>query len=150
MGELETAALFEDPFVVAVPKGHRLASRRRIGVEDLEDEDVLLLDEEHCLRLQALAICERASACELGDFRASSLSTLIQMIAGGVGITLLPQMAVDVEVVPKRRMKLLPFSRTGPSRTIGLAWRASSMRKHEFFMLGETINLEWRKSARRG
>jgi len=139
LGDLETLALFEDPFVLAVPTDHRLARRKRVTEKDLEQEEVLLLDDGHCLREQAFSICDRAGACELGDFRASSLTTLVQMVSGGVGVTLLPRMSTRVEAGPERPLKLVPFGPKGPSRTIGLAWRASSIRKPEFRLLAEAI-----------
>jgi len=139
LGEVETLSLFVDPFVLAVPTGHRLESRKRVGEKDLFDEQVLLLDDGHCLRDQALPICDRAGACEFGDFRASSLTTLVQMVSGGVGVTLLPEMSLKVEAGRERRLKLIPFGAKKPSRTIGLAWRPSSVRKPEFHLLGQAI-----------
>ena len=139
LGDLETLALHRDPFVLAVPPGHRLAHRKRVSEKDLQSEEVLLLDDGHCLRDQALSLCNRAGASELGDFRASSLTTLVQMVAGGVGVTLLPEMSLRAEAGPERRLALVPFSRNGPVRTIGLAWRPSSTRKSEFRLLGEAI-----------
>ncbi|MCA9320629.1 MAG: hydrogen peroxide-inducible genes activator [Planctomycetes bacterium] len=139
LGAVETLALFDDPFVLAVPTGHRLQDRKRVSERDLFEEQVLLLDDGHCLRDQALSICDRAGACELGDFRASSLTTLVQMVSGGVGVTLLPEMSLKVEAGRERRLKLVPFGAKNPSRTIGLAWRPSSIRKSEFHLLGTAI-----------
>ena len=139
LGDVETHTLFRDPFVLAVPNTHRLASRKKVSEKDLRDEDVLLLEDGHCLRDQALSICDRGGACELGDFRASSLTTLVQMVSGGVGVTLLPEVSLRAESGPERALKLIPFGARGPARTIGLVWRPSSIRKAEFQLLGETI-----------
>jgi LysR family hydrogen peroxide-inducible transcriptional activator len=135
---LETWPLFEDPFVAALPAGHRLASRREIREQDLTGEPVLLLADGHCLRDQVLSVCESSGAAEAGDFRASSLATLVQMVAGGAGITLLPELAVRVEGAT-RDLALVPFRKPPPVRTIGLAWRASSPRAEEFRMLGALL-----------
>ena len=139
LGDVETLPLITDPFALAVPVGHRLAHRKRVAEKDLLEEEVLLLDDGHCLRDQALSICQLAGASELGDFRASSLSTLVQMVSGGVGVTLLPQLALDVEAGPERPVRAIPFGPKGPARTIGLAWRRSSLRQSEFQLLGESI-----------
>lgn len=139
LGNVETLALFADPFVLAVPPGHRLAARKRVREKDLQDEEVLLLDDGHCLRDQALTVCKSAGACELWDFRASSLTTLVQMVAGGLGVTLLPELSLEVEARPERGLILIPFGPKSPARTIGLAWRRSSMRAPEFQLLGEAI-----------
>lgn len=139
IGDVQEVALFADPFVLAVPKAHRLAKRKRIREEDLQDEEMLLLDDGHCLRDQALSICSAAGANELGDFRASSLTTLIQMVVGGSGMTLLPELSLEVEARPERELSVVRFGADGPARTIGLIWRRSSMREAEFRLLGDAI-----------
>lgn len=139
-----------DPFVLAVPPDHRLASRKRVSEKDLHEEDVLLLDDGHCLRAQALSFCDRAGACELGDFRASSLTTLVQMVSGGVGVTLLPEVSLAVEAGAERPLKLISFGARGPTRTIGLGWRPSSIRKREFQRLGEALQRGLGKTGSRG
>ena len=139
LGDVETLPLYFDPFVLAVPPEHRLAGRKRVSEKDLLEESVLLLEDGHCLRDQTLSICDRAGACELGDFRASSLTTLVQMVAGGVAVTLLPEMSLPVEAGPDRRIEVIPFAAKGPGRTVGLIWRPSSLREPEFRLLGEAI-----------
>jgi len=136
LGGLETRALYFDPFVLAVPAGHALAARKQATEADLAEEEVLLLEDGHCLREQALALCRRSGARELGNFRATSLNTLVRMIAGGIGVTLLPTMAVPVDVHAQDRLSLVSLERrTG--RTIGLAWRASSPRGDTFELLAK-------------
>ena len=144
LGDLETLALFRDPFVVAVGRDHPLARRRSIGERELEGSEVLLLEDGHCFRDQALEICHRAGASEVGDFRAASLGTLVEMVGGGMGATLLPGMAAAAPGLP-RSLVVRPFRKPGPGRTVGLAWRRTSPRGEEFRRLGEVI-----AAARRG
>lgn len=135
---VETAALFRDPFVVAVPDNHSLAKRKRLTETDLAGEPLLLLEDGHCLRDQALLICDRVGVEEQSDFRASSLPTLVQMVAGGSGVTLLPKLALPVEGKAKN-LVVIPFRKDAPYRTIGLAWRPTSPRAAEFRLLGELL-----------
>jgi len=132
LGDLQTRPLFGDDFLLAVPPGHRLAERKRVRESDLAGEEILLLEDGHCLRSQALAICSRAGASELGDFRASSLATLISMVAGGAGVTLLPAMAARRRATLDADLRLVPFGKPVPARTIGFAWRTTSPREEEF------------------
>jgi LysR family hydrogen peroxide-inducible transcriptional activator len=122
-----------------VPAGHELAGHEEGVVADLEHGDVLLLDEGHCLRAQTLPLCESAGAVELGGFRASSLGTIAQMVASGLGITLLPEMAIEREAAAVPGLRVVPMGADGPSRDIGLAWRTNSPRADEFRALGEEI-----------
>jgi LysR family hydrogen peroxide-inducible transcriptional activator len=122
IGDLAHEVLGQDPFLLAVGQRHRLArGKRPVRLEDLRGERVLLLDEGHCFRDQALEICSRAEAEET-SFRATSLATLAQMVAGGDGITLLPRLAVEVE---NRRGALVVrrFRAPAPYRTVVLVWR---------------------------
>jgi LysR family hydrogen peroxide-inducible transcriptional activator len=125
LGELEYEELGRDPFLLAVPAGHRLArGTAPARIEQLQDETVLLLEDGHCFREQALAVCRRGGA-EEASLRATSLSTLTQMVASGAGITFLPQIAVATE----NRASLLvtrAFGPRGPARTLALAWRKTA------------------------
>lgn len=132
LGDVVTLPLFDDAFLLAVPRGHRLAGRKRVRESDLADEAVLLLEDGHCLRSQALSVCSRAGASEMGDFRASSLATLIPMVASGAGVTLLPALATRTATAVDRDLCLVPFTRPRPKRTIGFAWRKTSPREAEF------------------
>ena len=124
--QLHTEPLFEEPFLLAVPEGHDLTRRRHLHLDDLAEQSLLLLDDGHCLRDQALEVCQLAGASEKAGFRATSLETLRQMVAANVGITLLPILAVQPPVPPTRHVRLLPFRGSAPSRRVGLAWRRSS------------------------
>jgi len=125
VGGLEHAEIGRDEFVLAVPRGHALSrSQGPVRADELDGEPVLLLADGHCFRDQALAFCSRAGADELG-FRATSLSTLAQMAAGGAGVTLLPRLSVPIE---NRRGALVvrPFAPPAPARTLALVWRPRS------------------------
>ncbi len=121
----ESVPLFDDPFLLAVPHHHPLAKRKQVTQRDLQDERLLLLEDGHCLRSQALAVCSLTGAAEQQEFRATSLETLRQMVGAGVGITLMPQLAAGKE----KSVKYLPFAGLAPSRTIGLVWRKHTARK---------------------
>jgi len=139
--DLETLALFDEPFLLAAPISHPLARGRRSRVReaDLEGEPVLLLEDGHCLREQALAVCERAGAREAEQVRASSLATLVQMVANGLGVTLVPRSALAVETRGRRELAVLPFRAPEPRRRIGLAWRRASARGEDYRRLAELL-----------
>ncbi|HQY63277.1 MAG TPA: LysR substrate-binding domain-containing protein [Polyangiaceae bacterium] len=123
LGELRHAKVLLDPFVVAMAPGHTLAKKAKLTQADLDGQDVLLLDDGHCLRTQALALCAKAGAREVG-LRATSLATLVQMVARGPAVTLLPELAVPVE---NRRAQLAIRRFTAPPlRTLALVWRPRS------------------------
>jgi len=125
LGDLETLALGRDPFQVCLPVRHRLArGRRALRLDELEGERLLLLDDGHCLRQQALAACGRTRVDELG-FRATSLATLVHMVASGAGITLLPRLAVATEAA-RATVVLRLLAAPAPFRTLALAWRPGS------------------------
>jgi LysR family hydrogen peroxide-inducible transcriptional activator len=124
---LQTRSLFAEAFLVAMPEQHRLATRRRLKTSDLAGEKLLLLEDGHCLREQALEVCERAGT-EEQDFRATSLETLRQMVAAGLGITLLPRLAAEGPFGSARGLAIRPFAPPAPSRVIGAAWRRSTTR----------------------
>jgi LysR family hydrogen peroxide-inducible transcriptional activator len=126
---LETRSLFAESFVVAMPRHHRLAARKRVKPADLAGETLLLLEDGHCLRDQALDVCGNVGITEAQDFRATSLETLRQMVIAGLGITLLPRLAAEGPVASARGLELRPFSPPAPSRMVGAAWRRSSTRE---------------------
>jgi LysR family hydrogen peroxide-inducible transcriptional activator len=139
LGGLTRLPLFTDPFVVALPAGHRLAGRKRLRESDLREEAILLLSDGHCLRDQVVSVCDwAADAGELGDFRATSLATLVQMVASGAGVTLLPKLALPIEERTPD-LAFVPLTKPIPARTIGLAWRATTCRDAEFRELGKLL-----------
>jgi len=139
--DLETLPLLDEAFVLAAPEGHSLAQggRRRIDETELEDQVVLLLEDGHCLRDQALSVCRFAGAQESSEVRASSLATLIQMVASGLGLTLLPESVAASEVRPSDGIVLRRFRDPEPTRTIGLVWRRASDRGDAFATLGDEL-----------
>ena len=125
IGEVEREVIAQDPFVLVAPSEHPLVKKTSpAATSDLANTDVLLLDDGHCFRDQALAVCSKARAREL-EFRATSLPTLVQMVAGGAGVTLLPELSVATEA-PRGRLRVRPFAKPAPHRTIALVWRKSS------------------------
>ena len=136
---LDSMELYKEPFMVAMPAGHRLSGRARIRVDDLEHETLLLLEDGHCLRDQALDICSGTDLHEKQDFRATSLETLRQMVASGVGITLLPELAGRGAYGAARGVTIKPFAKPVPTRTIGAVWRKSSARRAAILALAKQI-----------
>jgi len=134
--EIESIRLFDDPFLLAVPATDGRSECERVSVHDIDIRQLLLLEEGHCLRDQALALCS-SSRRDL-SLGATSLATVLQMVANGYGVTLLPRVAVDVELRDER-VKLLRFVDPAPGRTVGLAWRRTSPRKVDFLALGQLI-----------
>lgn len=125
LGDLETLELGRDPFVVALPRLHPLAKGRGpLDMEALQGHPLLLLEEGHCLRAQALEACSRARVEELG-FRATSLPTLMQMVASGAGLTLLPRLAATTESA-RAQVVLRKLAKPEPFRTLALVWRRGS------------------------
>ena len=131
--QLHIEPLFVEPFVLAVPEQHPLARREHLKLTDLADESLLLLEDGHCLREQALDVCHLSGADERGGFRATSLETLRQMVAAGVGVTLLPMLAVQPPVPRSDSIRLLRFDGTPPHRRIAMVWRRSSA-MHDFLL----------------
>jgi len=130
--ELETLHLFDDRFVLAshATKNHKRS--REAALDVLAHERLLLLEEGHCLRDQALSFCRLVTPEARESFGASSLATVVQMVAHGYGITLLPEMAVASEVHDRKDIRLQHFPAPEPKREIGLAWRKTSPRKADF------------------
>jgi LysR family hydrogen peroxide-inducible transcriptional activator len=135
--EFETFVLFSDRFLFAVPADDPLPERARVKPNDVNARRLVLLEEGHCLRDQALIYCGER---DIGNTKlgATSLETVLQMVASGYGVTLLPEVAVDVEVRDER-VKLLRFVEPQPQRQIGLAWRPTSPRKADFLELGQIL-----------
>jgi LysR family hydrogen peroxide-inducible transcriptional activator len=148
--EVETICLFGDRFLLAVPADDPLPETARVTTGDVNRRTLLLLEEGHCLRDQALAFCAEPRRGVRTGLGATSLTTVLQMVASGYGVTLLPEVAIDVEVRDER-IKLLRFVEPQPGRTIGLGWRRTSPRKTDFLALGqiviEALNVPMRQRA---
>jgi LysR family hydrogen peroxide-inducible transcriptional activator len=137
---LRSEPLFSEDFVLAVPATHRLAgSTEPVDTSVLVTENVLLLEEGHCLRAQALEVCRLAGAAEYRDFRATSLETLRQMVASGVGVTLLPELSVQPPVPASDDVALLRFREPVPRRDVAMFWRDTSVRQDLLPKLADLI-----------
>ena len=139
--DIDTIALFEDLFLLAVPASDPRNEAARVAADDIDQSRLILLEDGHCLRDQALAFCATATRVRSGAgtvFGASSLNTVMQMVAGGYGVTLIPQIAADVER-RDQRVKFLRLENPQPGRSIGLAFRRTSPRKADFAALGEVV-----------
>jgi LysR family transcriptional regulator, hydrogen peroxide-inducible genes activator len=138
VGDLPRVVLGRDTFVFAAAPSHPFSmAKKPLRPEDLDGEEVMLLDDGHCFRDQALAYCSRAGAVE-GGYRATSLATLVQMVAGGAGVTLLPGLAVPVEN-RRQELTLRPFAPKVPFRTLALVWRRGSAFETTLKPVGETL-----------
>src|SRR5271165_5598716 len=125
---LESRELYAEAFKLALPAKHPLEGKASIKVQDLKGHTLLLLEDGHCLRDQALEVCSRVDVREAEDFRATSLETLRQMVIAGLGITLLPELAVETPFGSQRGLTVRRFANPVPSRTVGAVWRKSSTR----------------------
>jgi LysR family transcriptional regulator, hydrogen peroxide-inducible genes activator len=125
---IESRELYEEEFTVALPNDHPLGAKSNIKIQDLKGQTLLLLEDGHCLRDQALEVCSRVDVREAEDFRATSLETLRQMVIAGLGVTLLPELAVEAPFGSQRGLAVRRFAKPAPSRTVGAVWRKSSTR----------------------
>lgn len=136
--DIETLEVAEDPFVLACPADHPLATRPDLRSADLMGSELLLLEEGHCLRDHALAACHLPGPARGEGVLGTSLPTLVQMVANGLGVTLLPKMAVESGILAGTGLVTRPIADAGV-RGIGLAWRPSSPRKVDFRALAEML-----------
>lgn len=138
-GGVTAIPIYDEDFVLALPPGHPLSGKRRVPATALADLPLLLLDEGHCLRDQALDVCHKAGVRpELANTRAASLATAVQCVTGGLGVTLIPQSAVPVEAT-RTRLGLARFAAPRPGRRIGLVYRSSSGRDESYRQLAQMI-----------
>jgi LysR family hydrogen peroxide-inducible transcriptional activator len=135
----ETRPLFQDVFKFALPNGHALATGKSVDIEQVSSEELLLLKEGHCLREHALTACRLADRGQVGSVEATSLHTLVQMVDNGLGITLLPQLAIDGGILKGTAIRVLPAPGQPPSREIGLVWRRGTGRQREFELLANVL-----------
>jgi LysR family hydrogen peroxide-inducible transcriptional activator len=137
--EMESVKLFNDEFLLCLPPGHRLEKSTLVSQQDLQGESLLLLEEGHCLRDHALEACKLSKDHAQIVYQGNSLHTLVQMVANGLGVTLLPQMAVSADVLGETQLELRHFGEENVSREIGMAWRKSDPRREEYLLLADFI-----------
>ncbi len=135
------AHLYDEPFLLALPQNHELGRRERTSLERLADARILLLEEGHCMRDQALDICKLVGASEEREFRATSLETLRQMVAAGAGITLLPKLAAlsTSGIANAGAIRIQRFEAPEPERHIALLWRKGSAREPTMQAIAEQV-----------
>jgi len=137
-GDLRIDVIMEDEFLFACNQAHALAGSGEVSLEALEGEQLMLLEEGHCLRGQTLDVCGMVETKARTQFEASSLHTLVQMVAAGIGVTLIPQLAVDAHITEGTDISLSRLAAPA-SRRIGLAWRQTSLRADEFQLLARAL-----------
>lgn len=135
MGPVEECAVLDDPFLLVVPSGHPLDGKANLRQQDLEGSRVLLLADGHCLRSHAIEACHLRPSKDADDFSACSLGTLMRLVEGGMGVTLLPEMSVSAEAHQDLGLKVQRFSSPEPKRRIGMVWRRNCARKREYKLL---------------
>lgn len=133
---LATEPLFREPFLAALPAPHPLAKKKKLRQADLNGEHILLLEEGHCMRDQTLAVCGTRRGAD-DDYPATSLEALRQMVAAGIGLTLMPRLAADKGVLGKRLLVFRPFADSNPSRLIAMVWRRGYGRVAVLQAIGE-------------
>jgi LysR family hydrogen peroxide-inducible transcriptional activator len=139
IGDLATMSLGRDALMLVCPASHRLAAKARITAADLDDAKLLMLEDGHCLRSQSLRACQLSGAERHEVFQGTSLRTLVPMVGSGLGLTLLPRMALEAELPRDGSLVARPLATPTGAREIVLAWRPTSARAAEFRLLGETL-----------
>jgi LysR family hydrogen peroxide-inducible transcriptional activator len=136
---VETMPIAEDEFLFLCPDDHPLASRNDLSPEHLQPEELLLLEDGHCLREHALSACDLPHGRRSADVGATSLHTLVQMVSGGLGVTLLPKLAAEAGATAGAHVAIRQFAEPVVGRSIGIAWRQGGPREIEARMLAETL-----------
>ena len=136
---IQTEHLFYDEFLLAYPPNHKLATNKILKVEDILNEDLLLLEDGHCIRDHALDACRMKAKDLQLPYQATSLNTIVQMVANNMGITILPKMAVEANILRGTDVGTNEFSEKNIRRSIGLMWRNKSPRQEEFESLGQMV-----------
>lgn len=141
--EIETVSLFKDEFLLCLPPGHHLGNAKQVKQQQLSGESLLLLEEGHCLRDHALEACKLEKAETDIVYQGNSLHTIVQMVANGLGVTLLPSMAIKSGLLGETQLQLKSFGVENVSREIGMAWRKSDPRREEYLLLADFIRKHW-------
>lgn len=136
---IEVMTLFDDEFLLAAPANHPLARKNGLSPEDLDNEDVLLLEDGHCLRDHAVSICKLKPGAGREQVAATSLGTLVNMVAGGLGVSLIPRLAADNGLALGPDVAIRPFVTPIVGRQVGIAWKAGSPREAEARRIGEIV-----------
>lgn len=136
---VETVCLADDEFYLAYPQDHPIETKKDLCTRDLAGESLLLLEEGHCLRGHALSVCSLPGVEAQDDLAATSLQTMVQMVAGGLGISLVPKLAIKAGIAKGIGVDVRPFSGDVPSRQIGIAWRSGSSREEEARLIGDVV-----------
>jgi len=144
--DMETVSLFEDEFLLCLPPGHELEKVQQVKQHQLRGQSLLLLEEGHCLRDHALEVCKLETADTDLVYQGTSLHTLVQMVANGLGMTLLPAMSIDADVLGDTHLQLKHFSNENVSREVGMAWRKSDPRREEYLLLAEFVKEHFGRS----
>jgi len=131
--------LYNDDFVLAVPKDHSLAEHKTASIQELKNQELLLLEDGHCIRDHALDACFMKSEDLNIPYQATSLNTVTQMVANGMGVTILPQMAIEANLIEGTKVTSIPFIEKDIYRSIGLMWRQNTPRIKEFRALGDLV-----------
>jgi LysR family hydrogen peroxide-inducible transcriptional activator len=139
LGDVEAMEITEDPIMVAMPKHHPMCGQEVVNRDDLADTQLLLLEDGHCLRSHALQACRTLDPGRNETFQATSLRMLVQMVAAGLGVTLMPKLAIDSELASTSNVAIRSLSPDEPFRTLVMAWRRTSSRGSEFRLLGNLI-----------
>ncbi len=139
IGKMQSCMFWHEDFLVALPKKHPLTTAISLSTDALPKEELLMLKEGHCLSDHALAACKLSGLKTSANFQGTSLYTLIQMVAGNLGITFLPEMAINSELMGSREITLLPLAEPGPHRQIGLVWRPTYFRQNDLQLLAQQL-----------
>jgi LysR family hydrogen peroxide-inducible transcriptional activator len=140
-GDFAEEPAFVDPFLLAAPAGSPRAGRSPALAELIDTDELLLLEDGHCLRDQALAVCKAIDPRRLRSFGATSLSTLLELVAAGQGVTFVPQLALSAGLMADRRLSFIRFAPPEPYRTVGLVWRRTSPRERDYKAFAELVRL---------
>ena len=146
--DMETVSLFKDEFLLCLPPGHELEKMQQVRQHQLRGQSLLLLEEGHCLRDHALEACKLESADTDLVYQGTSLHTLVQMVANGLGMTLLPAMSINANVLGDAHLQIKHFYIDNVSREVGMAWRKSDPRREEYLLLAEFVKKYFGHSAR--
>jgi LysR family hydrogen peroxide-inducible transcriptional activator len=147
-GGLQCAVLGEDRLMVACPLDHPFAARKSVAIADLQGQPLLLLEDGHCLREHALTACGFGAGRANEDFLATSMGTLIEMVASGLGITLIPELAVEVETARDRAVAIVELAGGAPRRQLALCWLPANPRAADFRLLADALARTVARNAR--